>query len=94
MAYLYMAVTADEWEWPVAIATSSFELDKMLGRCRGWAATRLCRDADGHKRTKPFPGGYHVYKIEVEDDEEWLCDQMRGVDAGEKEPDEDEKGSR
>lgn len=69
MAVLYMAVTADKWEWPVAIATTSFELDVKLGRCRGWAATRLCRDAEAYKRKKPFRGGYHVYKIEVEDDD-------------------------
>lgn len=69
MAVLYMAVTADRWEWPVAVATSSSQLDKILGRCKGWAATRVCRDSDPNKNSKGFQGGYHVYKIEVDDDE-------------------------
>lgn len=60
---LYMATTADKWEFPVAVASTPFELDRMLGRRMGWTLQTICHNL---KHPTSGRGGkcyYHVYRV-------------------------------
>ena len=63
---VYMATTADVWEWPVAIAETAVELDRILGRCEGWTYQTLSHDKKRERRRCHGSTKYlHVYRIEV-----------------------------
>ena len=60
--YLYMKVTRDKYEFPVAIADSAPELARMVGVKTQTVQSCICRVKSGKNC------GY--YKIVVEDEEE------------------------
>lgn len=63
---LYMRVTHDKYELPVAVADSVIELAKMLGLGRSSLESIFSKVRRGNPR-------YKIYKIvEVEDDDELL----------------------
>lgn len=60
--YLYMKVTKDKYEFPVAIADSAAELARMVGVKTQTVQSCICR-------TKPGENcGY--FKVKVEDEDE------------------------
>ena len=63
---VYMATTADQYELPVAIAETSYELDRMLGRAQGWATCMIARNKRRQQRTCGGKNYLHVYRIEIE----------------------------
>lgn len=61
--YLWLAVTADEYELPIAVADTSIELGQMLGVSDSTIAASIKRKCDGSRN------GYRYLKVEnVEDD--------------------------
>lgn len=45
--YIWMAVTPDEYETPIAVADTAEELSKMLGICRASVMTNVRRKESG-----------------------------------------------
>lgn len=60
---LYMQVTLDEYELPLAVADSSTELARMLGLRRDSVRSSMC-----HCKKKGWKCSY--VKVEVEDDDD------------------------
>ena len=60
--YLWMAVTADEYEHPIAIADSSTELAEMLGVDPSTIRTNLHRHKNG------VGSGRRIVKVRKDDD--------------------------
>lgn len=58
---LYLAVTPDRFELPVAVAGSAGELAQMMGASRKIISEAICRGSSGIRR------GYKVYKIDAEE---------------------------
>ncbi|MBQ1572508.1 MAG: hypothetical protein IIZ78_15370 [Clostridiales bacterium] len=59
---IYMRVTEDEYELPIAVADSQTELAQMVGVSRNSIASALCHQRAGSTK-------HSVYKeVEVEDD--------------------------
>ena len=46
-SYIWMAVTADEYELPIAIADTAEELGNILGICRASVMTNVLRAESG-----------------------------------------------
>lgn len=60
---LYMAVTADKWEFPVAVAANPSELDRMLGRRNGWTLQTIAHNTKHPTNGRGGKGFYHVYRV-------------------------------
>ncbi len=60
---LYMAVTPDRYELPLAVCRSADELGQAFGITGHTVMVSLCRKDDGRKRGAKF------LRIEVEEDE-------------------------
>ena len=56
--FLWMAVTADEYELPIAVADTSIELGKMLGVSDSTIAVSIKKKFDGRRN------GYRYLKVE------------------------------
>ena len=60
--YMWMAVTADEYEYPIAIADSSTELAEMLGISPSTIRTNL------HRRKNGAVSGRRILKVRKDDE--------------------------
>ena len=61
---IYMAVTSDKYELPIAIADSGEELAKLLGVTRGSIYSYVSREKNGtSKRGKKAP--FLVRKVDI-----------------------------
>lgn len=60
--YLWMAVTPDEYELPIAVADAAMELGRMLGMKGNLVSKKYCEHNSG--KTKRWRK-YKIIKIEV-----------------------------
>lgn len=61
MKNLYMAVTPDEYELPIAVAGSVTELSNMIGKKRDLISCAICKKLNGNA------SGMKFIRIEVEE---------------------------
>lgn len=68
---LYMAVTADEYELPVAVADTPEELGAMLNRSPNTIRSLVCRGYTYEGKARHNGSNYAIrfYKVEKEEDE-------------------------
>lgn len=60
-SYIWMAVTADEYELPIAIADTAEELGEILGICRASVMT------NSHRRESGKINGRRIVKVMRDD---------------------------
>ena len=61
---LYLAVSTDKYELPIAVAGSAFELERLLGLGRGTVISHISKVRHGTLRKQKY------LKIEIDDEEE------------------------
>lgn len=61
---LYLAVSADKYELPTAVADSGYELERMLGLRRGSVACHISYAKYGRVKRQRY------FKIVIDDEEE------------------------
>ena len=61
---LYLAVSADKYELPIAVADSARELERILGLGKRTVTSRISRVRHGTLRKQKY------FKIEIDDEEE------------------------
>lgn len=66
LKYLWIAVEADEYELPIAVADSSTELGKMMGLDRSSVARAAARRREGTLKRDDYSVRY--YRVEKEDE--------------------------
>ena len=66
---LYMAVTADEYELPLAVCELPSTLARKLGVNTNTVAKELCYDRKGNRHCNGKRRGYILKEVEVDDDE-------------------------
>lgn len=66
MRYLYLLVSSDKYELPLAVADSSEELAEMLGVRRNTIDSIICHARDGRRKRSKY------CKVE------WIEDDMEG----------------
>lgn len=58
---LYLAVSKDKYELPIAVADSPYELDKMLGLGKGTVLSHISFIKSGRLKRQKY------FRVEVED---------------------------
>lgn len=72
MRYLYMKVTSDIYELPLAVADSTEELAQMVGARRNTIDSIICHAKDGKRKRSKY------CKVEwIDDDTEADSEQVR-----------------
>ena len=66
---LYMAVTADKYELPIAVSSQIYYLARMLGKSTRTVSEELSRIRNGRVDTNGRRRGYVLMEVEVEDDD-------------------------
>ena len=66
---LYMAVTDDEYELPLAVCDLPSALARKLGVNTNTVAKELCYDRKGNRHCNGKRRGYILKEVEVNDDE-------------------------
>ena len=66
---LYMAVTADKYELPIAVSSQIYYLARMLGKSERRVSGELSRIRNGRASTNGRRRGYVLMEVEVEDDD-------------------------
>lgn len=66
---LYMAVTADKYELPIAVSSQIYYLARMIGRSTKTVSEELSRVRNGRTDTNGKIKGYVLMEVEVEDDD-------------------------
>lgn len=66
---LYMAVTADKYELPIAVSSQIYYLARMLGRSTKTVCQELSRVRNGRADTNGRLKGYVLREVEVDDDD-------------------------
>lgn len=66
---LYMAVTADKYELPIAVSSQIYYLARMLGRSTKTVIQELSRVRNGRMDTNGRLKGYVLREVEVDDDD-------------------------
>lgn len=66
---LYMAVTADEYELPIAVEEKSSNLARRIGIHPETVYKELCYSRKGIERCNGKRRGYALREVEVSDDE-------------------------
>ena len=61
---LYLAVSTDKYELPIAVAGSAFELERLLGLGRGTVVSHISKGRQGRLKKQKY------FKIEINDEEE------------------------
>ena len=61
---LYLAVSADKYELPIAVADSARELERILGLGKGTVTSHISKVRHGTLRKQKY------FKIEIDDEEE------------------------
>lgn len=61
---LYLAVSADKYELPIAVADSACELGRMLGLGRGTVISHISKVRQGGLKKQKY------FRIEIDDEEE------------------------
>lgn len=61
---LYLAVSADKYEFPIAVADSARELERMLGLGRGTVISHISKVRQGGLKKQKY------LRIEIDDEEE------------------------
>lgn len=64
---LYMAVTADKYELPLAVTNTANELAKTLGKKTSYVRAEISRETHGKNKCNGRMRGYKLVKVEVED---------------------------
>lgn len=64
---LYMAVTADEFELPIAVEAKTYALANRLSRSRNSIIEELSRNRNGKQDGNGRKKGYLLREVEVED---------------------------
>ena len=66
---LYMAVTADKYEFPIAVSSQIYYLARMLGKSERRVSEALSRIRNGRIDKNGRRRGYVIMEVEVEDDD-------------------------
>ncbi len=66
---LYMAVTADKYELPIAVSSQIYHLARMIGRNTKAVSEELSRVRNGNFDTNGRRRGYVLMEVEVEGDD-------------------------
>lgn len=65
---LYVAVTADKYELPLAVSDSAKELGELLGRHRAEVYSQMSRKAVSKTKHNGFR--YKIIKVEIDEEDE------------------------
>ena len=68
---LYMVITADEYELPLAVSTKAQEIADLLGRTKNDIFSAISRKQVSNKRYNGHK--YRIIKIEAGEEEETPC---------------------
>ena len=66
---LYMAVTADKYELPIAVSSQIYYLARMLGKSERRVSEELSRIRNGRVDANGRLRGYVLMEVEVEGDD-------------------------
>lgn len=66
---LYMAVTADKYELPIAVSSQIYYLARMLGKSERRVSEELSRIRNGRVDANGRRRGYVLMEVEVEGDD-------------------------
>ena len=66
---LYMVVTADKYELPIAVSSQIYYLARMIGKSERRVSEELSRIRNGRVDANGRRRGYVLMEVEVEDDD-------------------------